>query len=132
MSILAVVNALKFLAPPGISLHYGEAPGDIAAPWLVANLSDSDPIEGESQTFATDTWTWRITVAAETTGQCLGWAQQVARAWRNQRIEVPGYSIGALRGPTLQGPYKAGLTATDTNLRYQVAQLRFSLTISEI
>lgn len=132
MSLIAVARALHALAPAGIAAFEGEAPSTVAAPWLVTNLESPASQEGETLTTTAATFTWRVTVAAATSLQCLGWISLATAAWRNARVEVPGHNIGTLRGPEVTGPYKAGLTATDTNLRFQVAQLRFSVTISTL
>lgn len=130
MSLIDLANALHALAPSSIATFQGEAPGGAVAPWLVTNLESPRHIEAEAVTLSTGVYTWRVTITGSTSAQVLGFLGDVIEAWQGARVDVAGLAVGSLRGPDVTGPYLAGLTATDTDLRYQVAQVRFSLTVT--
>lgn len=123
-------NALKALAPLGRTFHDFQAPSTAVAPWLVGNLQVPEPKPGMVANTHGATGTWRVTVAAATGLQALVLAGEAEQAWTGKRITVAGWTCGALRPPRITGPYAAGLTATDTDLRYQVVLLEFDLTVS--
>ncbi|MFE5309702.1 hypothetical protein [Isoptericola sp. NPDC056605] len=127
-------EALKALRPtvPALTpaFHDFQASNTATAPWLVGNLQMPEPIPGMVANTHGATATWRVTVSAKTGVQALVLADAAEQAWKGARITVPGYAVGALRPPRITGPYAAGLTATDTDLRFQVVVLEFDLTVS--
>jgi hypothetical protein len=122
--------ALKALAPAGRTFYDDEAPGDAAAPWIVGSLQMPEPKASLAGTRVAGTATWRVVVASLTGGQARVVADQAETAWTGARVSVPGYTAGAVRPPRVRGPYAAGRTVTDTDLRFQVVVLEFDLTIS--
>lgn len=130
MNLIATAAALHALAPADWPAFQGEAPATASAPWIVTSLEAPAAIEGETVTLSAGVWTWRVTAVGATYSQCLGVLGSVIDAWQNARVEVDGRSVGTLRGPSVTGPYKAGLTALDTNLRFQVSVARFTLVIA--
>lgn len=125
-------QALAALAPAGRTFHEDEAPDDTAAPWIVGSLEVPENIEGGQGSSHGGVARWWVTVAALTAGQARVVAEEARLAWGGARISVSGYALGVVVHRFANGPYKAGLTATDTSLRYQVVRLRFDLTISHI
>lgn len=124
--------ALKALAPAGRTFYDDEAPGDGVPPWFVGSLQMPEPkpnIVGGSHG---GTARWWITVAALTAAQARVLAHEAVLAWSGARVSVAGYSTSAIGHRYSSGPYAAGLTATDTNLRFQVVRLGFDLTVSRI
>ncbi|GAB3166614.1 hypothetical protein GCM10027059_25830 [Myceligenerans halotolerans] len=124
--------ALAALAPVPHPFHDDEAPGNAVAPWLVGSLSMPDNIEGGAGSSHGGVARWWVTVAALTAGQARVIGEEARLAWSGARVAVAGYSLGVVVHRYSTGPYRAGLTATDTDLRYQVARLGFDLTISRI
>lgn len=124
--------ALKALAPADRAFHDDEAPSDAVAPWLVGSLQMPEPIASMAARTVAGVATWRVTVAAETGGQARVMASEVEAAWTGARLSVAGYVTGAVPPPRVTGPYAAGRTATDVNLRFQVVVLAFDLTVSRI
>lgn len=124
--------ALKALAPAGRTFFDDQAPGTAEAPWLVGGLEVPEPKSGEAARTFGATATWRVTVSGATAAQARVIAQEAELAWSGARVSVPGYVTGPLRPPRTRGPYPAGLTATDTNLRFQVVVLEFDLTVSRV
>lgn len=124
-------NALKALRPSR-DFHDFQAPTGATAPWLVGNLQVPRPKPGLVANTHGATATWRVTIAATTGAQALVLADEAEKAWSGARIEVDGWVCGALRPPRMTGPYPAGATVTDTDLRYQVVVLEFDLTVSRL
>jgi hypothetical protein len=124
--------ALKALAPAGRTFYDDQAPGDATAPWLVGSLLVPESKVSLAATRHGSTAIFRVTVAAETGAQARVIAQEAEDAWTGVRMVVPGWTLGAVRPPRVRGPYAAGLTATDTNLRFQVVVLEFDLTASRV
>lgn len=125
-------NALKALRPPSRNFHDFQAPTGAAAPWLVGNLQMPRPKPGLVANTHGATATFRVTVAATTGAQALIVAGEAEDAWSGARITVDGWICGALRPPRMTGPYAAGATETDTDLRFQVVVLEFDLTVSRL
>lgn len=123
--------ALRALAPAGATFHDDEAPGDAVAPWIVGSLQVPESILAETGAHG-GVARWWVTVSGATAAQARVVAQECMESWAESRISVGGWQIGALRHASAAGPYPAGLTATDTDLRYQVVRLGFNLTISRI
>lgn len=124
-------QALAALAPAGWTFHDDQAPDTAEAPWLVGSLQ----LRAQAATLAAGTATstmWVVTVAALTAGQARVMAHAATLAWSGARLLVAGWTAGQVRPPRYRGPYPAGLTATDTNLAYQVIKLEFDLTVSRI
>ena len=131
-SRVALYQALYDLAPPAdvVKNFVGEAPGTATAPWLVLNVETPDSVHNLARGHLGGTLRLRVTCVADDVYRCHWLVDQADRAFRGARVSVPGWSTGLLSRTQQSGPYKAGLTATDTNLRYQVAQLWYSLTAS--
>lgn len=125
-------NALKALRPTSRTFHDFQAPTNATAPWLVGNLQMPRPKPGLVANTHGATATFRVTVAATTGAQALVIASEAEAEWSGKRLEVDGWICGALRPPRMTGPYAAGSTATDTDLRYQVVVLEFDLTVSRL
>lgn len=125
-------TALKALRPPSRSFHDFQAPTGATAPWLVGNLQMPRPKPGMVANTHGATATFRVTVASLTGVQALVVAAEAEAAWSGKRITVEGWTCGALRPPRMTGPYAAGLSATDTDLRFQVVVLEFDLTVSRL
>jgi hypothetical protein len=123
--------ALRALAPAGRTVHDDQAPGTAVAPWIVVGLSVPETLLAETGTHG-GTARWWVTVSAQTAAQARVIAQECLDAWTEARVDVPGYLVGTLRPKVADGPYAAGLTATDTNLKYQVVRLGFDLTVSRV
>jgi hypothetical protein len=124
--------ALAALAPSGRTFYNDEAPGDGVAPWLVGSLEVPESLLGLSARSYGGVARFWVTVAAATGGQARVVAQEAIDAWQGARVSVPGYVLGSLAHRYSNGPYPAGLTATDTDLRFQVVRLGFDLTASRI
>jgi hypothetical protein len=122
--------ALKALAPAGLTFYDDEAKGAVTAPWLVGSLQFPQPKPSMAGTRHGATTFWRVTVAAATASHARVLAQEAEDAWSGARIDVEGWTAGAVQPPRVRGPFPAGLTATDMNLRYQVVVLEFDLTVS--
>jgi hypothetical protein len=125
-------EALKALRPVTRTFHDFQAPGTATAPWLVGNLQMPEPKPGLVANTHGATAVWRVTVAGATGTQALIVADEAEQAWSGARLDVDGWTCGALRPPRMTGPYAAGSTATDTNLRFQVITMEFDLTVSRL
>jgi len=125
-------DALKALRPMSSTFYDFQAPSNPTPPWLVGNLQMPEPKPGLVGNTHGATAAWRITVAGATGSQALVVADDAEKAWSGKRITVDGWTCGALRPPRMTGPFPAGLTATDTNLRFQVITLEFDLTVSRL
>lgn len=125
-------RALKAIAPAGITFYDDEAPATAEAPWLVGSLAVPQSRRNLAGGAHGGTTTWWVTVAASTAAQARVWAQKSMDAWGGARVVVDGYSSFALVHDYSNGPYPAGLTATDTNLRFQVVRLGFGLVASQV
>jgi len=125
-------NALKALHPPSRNFYDFQAPTSAQAPWLVGNLQMPRPKPGLVGNTHGATATWRITAAATTGTQALVLADDAERAWSGERVTAAGWICGVLRPPRMTGPYAAGSTVTDTDLRFQVVVLEFDLTVSRL
>lgn len=121
--------ALKALAPAGRTFYDDQAPGSPSPPWIVGSLQVPEAVLAETGTHG-GVARWTVTVAASTGSQARVVAQECMDAWNEARVSVPGWKIGTLRHKTATGPYPAGLTAADTDLRFQVVRLGFDLTLS--
>lgn len=130
MSILTLHAAVRTLLPSGIDHYEGQAPGDPEAPWLVTAFTAPDLEITEGVVVAGSTGEMTVTIAAETEDAANFWAARVDAALLGGRVAVGGWSVGALTPGGRVGPYPAGLTATDTNLRYQVIRLAWRFTYS--
>jgi hypothetical protein len=125
-------NALKALRPASRPFHDFQAPTGASAPWLVGNLQMPRPKRGLVANTHGATATWRVTVSATTGTQALVVADEAEKAWSGKRLDTDGWICGALLPPRMTGPYAAGSTATDTDLRFQVIVLEFDLTVSRM
>lgn len=123
-------EALAALAPDGIQFHDDEAPGGAVAPWIVGSLSVPEGIEGGEGASHGGVARWWVTVSALTGSQARVQAERARQAWGGARVSVPGYALGVLVHRHSTGPYSAGMTAIDTNLRFRVVRLGFDLTMS--
>lgn len=128
-TIQHVHNALRALAPAGRTIYDDQAADDAAAPWIVVGLRVPAPLLAEAGMHG-GVAEWVVTVCGETAAQARVVADECATAWAEARVTVSGWSVGALRQQEPTGPYPAGLDATDTDLRFQVVRLPFSLTLS--
>lgn len=122
--------ALKALAPAGRTFYDDEAKGAPTAPWIVGSLQMPEPITNMAARKSAGTAIWRVTVAGATGSQARVVAAEAEAAWSGARITVPGYTTGSVRPPRVRGPFAAGLTVTDTDLRFQVVVMEFDLTVS--
>lgn len=130
MSILTLHNAIREHRPTGIAHYVGQAPGTPTPPWLVTGFDAPDIATSEAAQGIAKTGTLTVTVATLTEDSTNFWADAVADAFTGARVNVEGWTVGALVPAGHRGPYPAGLTALDTNLRYQVARLSFQFTYS--
>jgi hypothetical protein len=130
-------DAIRALAPTiaGVPVYVAEVPLvdglPPAAPWLVLSVETPDSARSLAATHLAGTGRLRVTVCSATEDNAHYLIDAVTHAWRGARVHVDGWNVGALTQTQQSGPYKAGLTATDTDLKYQVAQLWFSFTCSE-
>lgn len=122
--------ALKALAPAGRTFYDDEAPDSAVAPWLVGSLQMPEPKPNLASRSSGGTATFRLTVAGATGAQARVVAAEAEAAWSGARVTVDGYVTGSVRPPRVRGPYPAGMTATDTDLRFQVVVMEFDLTAS--
>src|ERR1700741_4255563 len=125
-------NALKALRPVSRTFHDFQGPSNPSAPWLVGNLQMPRPNRGLVANTPVSTAIWRITVSALTGTQALVIADEAEAAWSGKRIDAEGWITGAVLPPRMTGPYPAGMTVTDTDLRFQVITLEFDLTVSRM
>lgn len=123
--------ALAPATPTSPKFYDDEAPGDAPAPWFVGSLTMPEPKPNFAGGSHGGTAYWWLTVAAETAAAARVHAAAAIAAWSGARIDVDGYSLSAVVHRYARGPFRAGLTVTDTNLRYQVVRLRFDLTFSQ-
>lgn len=130
MSILAVHAAIRALVPAGVTHHEGQAPTTAVAPWIVTGFNAPDPTTSEAAQGIAKTGTLTVTITTEAEDATNYWIEQVDDAFVGAVVALTGWQVGALTPGTRSGPYPAGLTSTDTNLRYQVARLGFRFTYS--
>lgn len=121
--------ALKALAPAGRTFYDDQATSTPTPPWIVGGLQVPESILAETGAHG-GVARWMVTVAASTAAQARVVAQECMDAWSEARVSVAGWQIGTLRHKTATGPFPAGLTVTDTDLRFQVVRLGFDLTLS--
>lgn len=131
MSAEHLHRALAALAPAGRRFYNDQAGPDPVAPWVVGSLQMPESILAETGSHG-GVARWMVTVAGSTAAEARVIASQCLAAWSGARVEVSGWRAGELRHRGSTGPYLAGLTATDTNLRFQVVRLDFALTVSQI
>lgn len=122
--------ALAALAPAGRTFHDDEAPGDAVAPWVVGSLAMPESVLNFAGGAHGGVARWWVTVAASTAAHARVVAHEAVLAWSGARISVSGYQISAVSHRYSNGPYAAGMKATDTDLRFQVIRLGFDLTVS--
>lgn len=125
-------RALKALAPPARTFFDDQAPDTAEAPWLIGSLAMPEPRANLAGGSHGGIARWWVTVSALTGGQARVHAQEASDAWGGARVSVPGYSAFVLVQRYANGPYAAGLTATDTDLRFQVVRLGFDLVASQL
>lgn len=125
-------RALKAIAPAGRMFYDDEAPDTAEAPWLVGSLAMPESRQNLTGGAHGGVARWWVTVAALTAAQARIVAHEVVLAYSGGRVSVAGYSLSALSHRYSNGPYPAGLTATDTDLKYQVVRLGFDLTLARI
>lgn len=128
--ILAVHGAIRGLIPAGIAHHEGQAPDTASPPWLVTGFSTPNVSTSEAAQGTSKTGTLTVTIATLTEDATNHWAGQVDDALVGARVDLDGWTVGALVPGDRRGPYPAGLTALDTNLRYQVARIGYRFTYS--
>jgi hypothetical protein len=121
--------ALEALAPAGRTFYADEAPGGAEAPWVVGSLQIPASILAETGSHG-GVARWRVTISGATAAQARVVAQECLDAWSEARVSLDGWTVGVLRHKTVIGPYAAGMTETDTDLRFQVVHLGFDLTVS--
>lgn len=131
-SILGLRAAIGALLPAGIQMYDGQADAGCAPPWLVLGVSVPQVETSEAAAGMGRTATVTVTVAAATSAQALFWADSVDQALVGARPAADGWVAGAITPGERTGPYPAGLTATDTDLRYQVARLGYQITYSPV
>jgi hypothetical protein len=122
--------ALEALAPAGRTFFEGQAPGTASPPWLVGSLDMPRSILHFASGSHGGVATWWVTAVGSTAAQARVIAHEAVLAWSGARISPTGYVVSALSHRYSNGPYAAGLNATDTNLRFQVVRLGFDLTLS--
>lgn len=130
MSILALHTAVRALVPTGIAHHLGQAPATAVAPWIVSGFNAPDITTSEAAQGIAKTGTITFTISTETEDATNFWTEKVDDAALGATVALAGWQIGALVPGDRTGPYPAGLTATDTNLRFQVARLSYRFTYS--
>lgn len=124
-------QALAARAPAGRTFYDDEAESSAVAPWIVGSLAMPEPRPNLAGGAHGGVARWWVTVSAATAGQARVIAQQAVDAWGGARVSVAGYSPFTLVHRHTSGPYAAGMTATDTDLRYQVIRLGFDLVASQ-
>ncbi len=130
MSILDLHNAIRALCPNGITHHFGQAPATAAPPWIVTSFNAPEITTSEAVQQLAKTGTLAVTIATLTEDSTNFWADAVDTAFAGARVQLDGWTVGALVPDSRRGPYPAGLTATDTDLRFQVARIGFRFTYS--
>ena len=130
MSILTLHNALRALRPTGIDHYAGQAPANPTPPWLVTGFATPDITASEAALGIAKTGTLTVTIATLTEDATTVWVERVDECYVGARVQVEGWTVGALVAGVRSGPYPAGLTALDTNLRYQVARIGYRFTYS--
>lgn len=113
------------------SLYQGQAPDDAVAPWVVSGFRAPEPIVDESGSVSSYTGSVYLTIAALTEDQAT-FIDSVMCTLLGQSVTVVGYTVGCLTKGTSSGPYPAGLTASDTDLRFQVIRREMRFTYSKI
>lgn len=131
MTIIDLHNAVRALLPAGVTHYLGQAPASPEAPWIVSSFERQESELSEVSTLSAFTDAITVTVAGLTEDQTNFWTAAVCDALTGAPVSVAGWSIGAIQAPSVRGPYLAGLTALDTNLRYQVARVTFRFTVSK-
>jgi hypothetical protein len=129
-TIIDLHNAVRALRPDGINHHAGQAPGEPDAPWLVTSFERQETEISEASLPVAFTDALTVTIAALTEDQANYWLDEACRAFTGATLTADGWQIGALQPPSVRGPYAAGLTALDTNLRYQVVRATWRFTAS--
>jgi len=130
VSILNLHEAIRSLVPAGITHHRGQAPATAAAPWIVTGFNAPDITTSEAAQGISKTGTLTVTVSTETEDATNFWTEKTDDALLGVAPVLAGWSVGALTPGDRVGPYPAGMTATDTNLRFQVARLGYRFTYS--
>ena len=130
MSILNLHAVIRALVPTGITPHVGQAPATAVAPWIVTGFDAPDITVSEAAQGISRTGTLTVTVTTETEDSTNFWAEKCDDAFVGVAPVLAGWSVGALTPGDRTGPYPAGMTATDTNLRFQVARLGYRFTYS--
>lgn len=127
-TILDLHNAIRALRPSGIDHYPGQAPDGTDAPWLVTGFDAPDIDLSEAVQGISKTGTLTVTITTLTEDSTSWWTELADLAFIGARALVDGWTVGALVPGDRSGPYPAGLTALDTNLRFQVARLRYRFT----
>ena len=130
MSVLALHAAIRALMPTGITLYVGQAPATAVAPWIVTGFDAPDITTSEAAQGISKTGTLIATIATETEDATNFWTEKADDALFGVAPVLAGWSVGALIPGDRTGPYPAGMTATDTNLRYQETRLGYRFTYS--
>lgn len=132
MSILTLHAAIRAAAPVGLLRYDDEAKATpdkpLVAPWIVTGFSVPDLVLSEAVSVAGRTGELIVTIAALTASQANFIADQCDAAWAGFHVTAEGFTVGALVPGPRSGPYPAGLTATDTDLKYQVVKLAYRFT----
>ena len=127
-TILDLHNAIRALRPSGIAHHVGQAPANPSPPWLVTGFAAPDITTSEAAQGIARTGTLTVTVASLTEDATNWWADRCDDELIGAQVVLAGWQVGALVPGGRRGPYPAGLTALDTNLKYQVARLDYRFT----
>ena len=130
MTILHLHGAVRALLPSGVTHYAGQAPDDAVAPWIVSGFERQETEISEASLPHSFTDSITVTVAALTEDQANFILDQVCVALIGARVTAAGWSVGAIQPPSVRGPYAAGLTATSTDLKYQVVRGTFPFTVS--
>ncbi len=130
MSILGLHAAIRAFVPAGITHHAGQAPANAVAPWIVTGFSAPDLTVSEVASGVSKTGTLTVTISTQTEDSTNFWAEKVDDAFAGACPALSGWLVGALIPSNRTGPYPAGMTALDTDLRFQVARLEYRFTYS--
>lgn len=134
-TIIQMHNAVRDLLPSVVPHFPGQAPAKIEGvenkpPWQVSGFAVQDYEVSEASLPSSFTDSITVTIAAFTEDQANQIFDMLCAALIGARVTVEGWQIGAIQPPDARGPYPAGLTATDTDLKYQVIRATFAFTAS--
>lgn len=130
MTILHLHGGVRAMLASDVAHYPGQAPDDAVAPWIVSSFERQETEVSEASLPHSFIDALTVTIAALTEDQANFILDQVCGALIGARVEVEGWSVGAIQPPNVRGPYAAGLKATDTDLKYQVIRATFPFTVS--